>query len=187
MAKSVLLAGALLSAIVASPISAQSEGNEAQEVDYAGFAALTEEVAGIRQERLVPLDLFEAYASKTDTLILDTRSVAAFEQGHIDGAVNLPFSDFTGDKLRKVIGENKDRMILIYCNNNFSDNVSPIPLKKAPLALNIPTFINLVGYGYTNVWELGETVTTADVAWVGTTPMAQFRAQLSQLEKPGQQ
>ncbi|MEE2877433.1 MAG: rhodanese-like domain-containing protein, partial [Pseudomonadota bacterium] len=59
--------------------------------------------------------------------------------------------------------------ILIYCNNNFEDDVEPVMLKRAPLALNIPTFINLVGYGYENVYELGELVSIRDetVNWVG--------------------
>jgi hypothetical protein len=36
--------------------------------------------------------------------------------------------------------------------------------KALPLALNIPTFINLVGYGYRNIWELGEAVDMNDPA-----------------------
>ncbi|WP_272914642.1 hypothetical protein [Aurantiacibacter rhizosphaerae] len=34
------------------------------------------------------------------------------------------------------------------------------------LALNIPTFINLYGYGYRNIGELGEKVALNDVEWV---------------------
>lgn len=34
--------------------------------------------------------------------------------------------------------------------------------QRLTLALNIPTFINLYGYGYTNVYELGEMVATTD-------------------------
>jgi len=34
--------------------------------------------------------------------------------------------------------------------------------KPITLALNIPTFINLVGYGYKNIYELGELVSTLD-------------------------
>ena len=42
--------------------------------------------------------------------------------------------------------------------------------KAAPLALNIPTFINLHGYGYGNVWELADVIGMDDpgVGWVGT-------------------
>lgn len=161
-----------------TPSLAQNAAAEAQEIDYAGFALLTNEVASIRQERLLPLGDFQKFAAEEGTLILDTRSVAAFKQGHVKGAVNLPFSDFTEEKLTEVIGSDKTRKILIYCNNNFSDNAPPVLLKKAPLALNIPTFINLVGYGYTNVWELGDTVTTKDVDWVGTSTQGLFAAQL---------
>jgi hypothetical protein len=59
-------------------------------------------------------------------------------------------------------------MILIYCNNNFSNRRRPVPIKAAPLALNIQTFINLVGYGYANVWELADVVDFTDpaVEWV---------------------
>lgn len=120
----------------------------------------------LRNERLLGQDEFFRQAAAEDALLRDTRSAAAFAQGHIEGAANLPFSDFTDNTLRKLIGANKRRAIYIYCNNNFSDNAPPVPLKKATLALNIPTFINLVGYGYTNVWELGDTLPMAEANWV---------------------
>jgi hypothetical protein len=66
-----------------------------------------------------------------------------------------------------VIGD-KDRPILIYCNNNFSNNRAPVETKMVRLALNIQTFINLVGYGYPNVRELNEVVDFNDpkIGWV---------------------
>ena len=53
-------------------------------------------------------------------------------------------------------------------NNNFTNDVAPVPVKSVRLALNIQTFINLVGYGYENVRELGEAVDFNDpkVRWV---------------------
>ena len=168
MPKSFLLPLVAGMAAIAMPLAAQDAPAEATEVDYAGFEALTTKVAGIREDRLLSLDEFNTRAARKGALILDTRSASAFARGHIEGAVNLPFSDFTEESLAEAIGANKGRAILIYCNNNFSDNMPPVPLKKAPLALNIPTFINLIGYGYTNVWELGDTVSIADVDWVGT-------------------
>jgi len=103
-----------------------------------------------------------------DAILLDTRSAADFARGHIAGAVNLPFSEFTDAKLETVLGENRDRPIFIYCNNNFSDTVAPVMTKRAPLALNIPTFINLHGYGYTNVWELADVMSISDqrLGWI---------------------
>ena len=100
-------------------------------------------------------------------MLLDARSADAFAQGHLKGAVNLPFTDFTDEALRAVIGENPGRAIYIYCNNNFRDHRAPVALKRAPMALNIPTFINLHGYGYRNVWELADVIGSADpgVEW----------------------
>ena len=52
--------------------------------------------------------------------------------------------------------------ILIYCNNNFLNNIQPLTLKSAPLALNIPTFMTLYGYGYKNLYEFGPAVDEND-------------------------
>ncbi|WP_128891105.1 rhodanese-like domain-containing protein [Erythrobacter sp. HKB08] len=154
-------------ALVAAATMAQDAPPNPQ-IDYDGFAQLTNSLGEVRQTRLLDRETFLARAAAEGALLLDTRSAAAFEAGHIEGAVNLPFSDFTSTSLREVIGENPDRPIYIYCNNNFSDNAPPVLAKKAPLALNIPTFINLHGYGYTNVWELGGVMETSEVPWVAS-------------------
>jgi len=137
------------------------------EIDFGGFMDLTDEVFQLREERLLTLEEFNHMANTPNTIILDARSRYAFEMGHIQGAVNLPFSDFTDEKLAELI-PSSDTRILIYCNNNFSDDAEPIPLKRISLALNIPTFINLYGYGYENIYELGvlTETTNADVNWV---------------------
>ena len=159
----VLLALLMLSA--AAPLAAAAPANP--QIDYPGFAALTSEVAGYRAQRLLDWRHFAAMAKRKDVLLLDARSAPAFREGHIAGAINLPLPDFTADSLAAAIGP-ADRPILIYCNNNFSNNASPVPLKRAALSLNIQTFINLIGYGYRNVHELGEVIdfTSAEVPWV---------------------
>lgn len=131
------------------------------QVDYAGFVLLTKDLQEYRSKRLVSLDQFVDLADTGNAIILDTRSAAAFQFGHIKGAINLPFSDFTEEKLRMILGD-KNRPILIYCNNNFRDNIFPVARKSAPLALNIPTFINLYGYGYKNIFELNDVVLMTD-------------------------
>ncbi|MEM7330351.1 MAG: rhodanese-like domain-containing protein [Pseudomonadota bacterium] len=142
---------------------------EPSEVDFAGFMDLSNEVFAYRETRLLSLDDFNTFAADPDTIILDARSAYAYEMGHIAGAVNLPFSDFTDAKLAEII-PSSDTRILIYCNNNFSDDVEPIPLKRISLALNISTFINLYGYGYENIYELAvmTETTNADVNWVSS-------------------
>lgn len=137
------------------------------QIDYAGFQRLTGEVSAYRQDRLVSWSAFAVAARQPGTLVLDARSADAYAAGHIKGAINLPFTDFTASSLERVIGD-RDRPILIYCNNNFANNQPPVMKKAVALALNIQTFINLVGYGYPNVRELGEVVDFNDqkVGWV---------------------
>lgn len=137
------------------------------QIDYAGFQHLTGEVSTYRRERLLTWREFEAAARQPETLILDARSADAYAAGHIKGAINLPFTDFTEESLASVIG-NKDRPILIYCNNNFANDRPPVMKKAIELALNIQTFINLVGYGYPDVRELNEVVDFNDpkIGWV---------------------
>lgn len=135
-------------------------------IDFAGFEALTTEAGFYRASRLVDLATFNAMRADPDTLVIDARSAEAYALGHIDGAVNLNFSDFTDDKLADIIGH-PNRRILIYCNNNFTDNVAPVMLKRAPLALNIATFVNLYGYGYVNIYELdgAYSFTDPEIGW----------------------
>ena len=143
------------------------EATGSAEIDFDGFLELSDEVFELRRERLLTLEDFNAMAAESNTIVLDARSRYAFEMGHIEGSVNLPFSDFTDEKLAEVI-PNKDTRILIYCNNNFTDDAEPIPLKRISLALNIPTFINLYGYGYENIYELGVLTETTnhEINWV---------------------
>ena len=111
----------------------------------------------------------------------DSRSTFRFERIHVKGAKHLAFTDYTQDNLEKVI-PTFETQILIYCNNNFEGNqkdfaskivVRPTPARAAAsqfavqtkplmMALNIPTYINLYGYGYRNVYELHELVKVTD-------------------------
>jgi hypothetical protein len=122
-------------------------------------------------------------SKEENVIILDTRSTYRYDRKHIKGALHLDFTDFTQDNLAKVI-PSFDTKILIYCNNNFDgdeidfatkvvafpknnkkgalDVQRQFALKPISLALNIPTYINLYGYGYQNVYELSELVNVND-------------------------
>ncbi len=157
---------ALTLACLVAPATAQPPRNP--QIDYPGFQRLTAQVGGQRQERLISHSRFREMARDPHVLVLDARSREAFAAGHIEGAVNLPFTDFTAESLAVTIGADRDRPILIYCNNNFRNNTPPVIRKVATVALNIQTFINLVGYGYRNVYELNDVVDFNDpaVGWV---------------------
>ena len=139
----------------------------ASKVDFDAFEQLTKEVNEYRKDRLLNLDDFLKYAQDSNTIILDTRSTEMYNRKHVKGAVHLDFTDFTQANLDRLI-QTTEKRILIYCNNNFDDDEIRfatkmyVPMvkkeKQLTLALNIPTFINLYGYGYRNVYELADLV-----------------------------
>jgi hypothetical protein len=55
--------------------------------------------------------------------------------------------------LKKTLPD-KDALILIYCNNNFTNEQRAFPTKALTASLNISTYIALYNYGYRNVYEL---------------------------------
>lgn len=160
----------MLPLVLAALPAAAQERTANPQFDYAGFSQLVEELGPVREAHRLPWALFAARAKAEGAILLDARSASAFARGHLKGAVNLPFSDFSAETLREVLGADTNRPIYIYCNNNFRDHRPPVILKAAPLALNIPTFVNLHGYGYTNVWELADLIGTTDagVEWVSS-------------------
>lgn len=161
------LALPLALAAFALPAAAQERAAANPQIDYAGFARLVDQLGPVREAHRLPWVDFAKAARGKGALLLDARSASAFARGHLRGAVNLPFTDFTAEALQALIGDNPNRPIYIYCNNNFRDHRAPVALKAAVTALNVPTFVNLHGYGYTNVWELADVIGTADagVEW----------------------
>ncbi|WP_343704915.1 rhodanese-like domain-containing protein [Flavobacterium sp.] len=147
-------------------------------VDYDDFKNLVVNLEKRRAERLVSLDVFLEMAKGQNTVILDTRSDFRFNRKHLKGAIHLDFTDFTQENLLKLIPDTNTK-ILIYCNNNFNGDPIDFASKMAKpaasletqilsnrkpvmLALNIPTHINLYGYGYKNIYELDELVNVND-------------------------
>ena len=155
----VILAFALL---VATPALAKAPPPDNPAIDYPAYARLVGELGPLRAERRLDWAALARQARVRGALLLDARSESAFSRGHLKGAVNLPFADFTAESLKALIGTNPDRPIYIYCNNNFTNDRDPVKTKAAPLALNIQTFVNLYGYGYRNIWELADRIDFAD-------------------------
>jgi phage shock protein E len=165
--RSLALSAALAASLFALPAFA-AEPAENPQIDYPGFVALAGKVEAYREKRRLGWEEFAARARADGAILLDARSETAFAQGHIEGAINLPLPDFTAERLAEVLGPDKGRPVYIYCNNNFADDRVPVVTKKVELALNIPTFINLYGYGYENVWELADVIGTdgPGVNWI---------------------
>lgn len=162
-----LLALAFAAPAFAAPPAQPAVQRDNPLIDYPGFRRLASEVQPYRQSRLIDWAEFDRRRGQRGVLVLDARSESAYRRGHIAGAVNLPLPDFNATSLQRFIGRS-DRPILIYCNNNFLNDAEPVLTKVRPLALNIQTFIHLVGYGYRNVRELNDVVDFNDprIHWV---------------------
>ncbi len=145
-------------------------------VSFEDYEKLMAEAKEHRQARLLSVEDFTELAKQENAVILDARSNTMYTSKHVKGAVNLNFSDFTQETLAEII-PSFDTKILIYCNNNFIDDKQNFPTKKSmpelkgikggsekeiTLALNIPTYLNLYGYGYKNVYELNEILSVND-------------------------
>ena len=176
----ILTASAIL--LVGTSAIAQSKSYPKAKVSFKDFKSLVAQVEPNRAERLIDLDTFQKMSKQPGVIILDTRSTFRFDRIHIQGAKHLSFTDFTQGNLKKAI-PTVDTTILIYCNNNFEGNqvdfaskvALPEPTPRDPIttqfaaqakpvmmALNIPTYVNLYGYGYHNVFELDELVDVSD-------------------------
>jgi hypothetical protein len=140
-----ILAILLFLPAVAEPV------NEA--IDMPGYLRVAAEAATYRESHRVSEEEFIRLAALPDTILLDARSGAKFDQLHIKGAINLAFSDIAVESLARTIPDRNAR-ILIYCNNNFSGAEGPFPSKLPSASLNLSTYIALYNYGYRNVWEL---------------------------------
>ncbi len=156
----------LIASVLFAPLA---NAQESGLIDYRGFVQLAEKIEPYRESRRIDLETFNRMKAEPGTLVLDARSATNYALGHIDGATHLEFTDFSAPKLATVL-PSKTTRILIYCNNNFTNNLSPVVLKAAPLALNVPTFINLYGYGYENVYELSGaySIDAPEIGWTGT-------------------
>lgn len=76
--------------------------------------------------------------TQTGYVILDTREQYEFDQGHIPGAVLLPY-DQVAEKAEEMLPD-KDQLILVYCRSG----------RRSKIAAQA-----LVELGYTNIKEFG--------------------------------
>ena len=146
---------ALFVAALISPVSAQAPDplrNPA--IDMEGYLKVSREAAQHRATRRVTEADFLRMSEEPNTIVLDARSRAKYDELHVKGATHLNFSDITIESLARLI-PGKNTRILIYCNNNFRNAESPFPVKMVTASLNLSTYIALYNHGYRNVYELG--------------------------------
>ena len=137
-------------------------------INYTAFLVQATAAQQVRETHRLSEERFIEVGRSPGVVILDARSKERYDQLHIQGAINIPFPDLSEATLAKMLPD-KNQVILIYCNNNFVNAPKAFPAKRLEASLNIPTFITLHSYGYTNVFELGPLldVTTTQIPFVG--------------------
>jgi phage shock protein E len=146
----------------------KSENIDNPLIDQKGFVEEVGRMSKVRENRRVGLGKFFLMALEPNTIILDARSTDKYNNKHFKGAKHLAYTDFTASALAKTI-PSKDTRILIYCNNNFTNNSEDFATKFSPTSLNLSTFVALSSYGYRNIYELGPALDERDprlfLAW----------------------
>jgi phage shock protein E len=147
--KSILVILAVGSTLVPTALAAPKNPN----IDMPGYLKVAATAASHRELHLVSEAEFIQRSRQPGTIILDARSREKYDLLHIQGAINLSFSDIDVDSLQRVLPD-KNAQILIYCNNNFGGEPIAFPSKMPSASLNLSTYIALYNYGYRNVYEL---------------------------------
>ena len=76
--------------------------------------------------------------SGEDHIILDTREQDEFDEGHIPGAILIPYTEIENKAIEQM--PDKDKLILVYCRSGRRSKIAAESLSKL---------------GYTNVKEFG--------------------------------
>ena len=76
--------------------------------------------------------------SGEEHIILDTREQDEFDEGHIPGAILIPYTEIE-NKAEEILPD-KDKLILVYCRSGRRSKIAAESLAK---------------FGYTNVKEFG--------------------------------
>ena len=95
-----------------------------------GGAASYEQISGAEAKALMD--------SESGYIILDAREQDEYDEGHIPGAILIPYSEIA-DRAEKELPD-KDQLILVYCRSG----------RRSKIAAE-----ELVKLGYTNVKEFG--------------------------------
>lgn len=137
-------------------------------IDYAAFLVQATAAQRVRDTHRLSEERFIEVSRTPGIVVLDARSKERYDQLHIQGAINIPFPDLSEETLARMLPD-KSQVILIYCNNNFLNAPKAFASKRLDASLNVPTFITLHSYGYTNVFELGPLldVNTTQITLVG--------------------
>ena len=99
---------------------------------------IAEEGEKAMYEQITPIDAKKIMDSGEEHIILDTREQDEFDEGHIPGAILIPYTEIE-NKAEEMLPD-KDKLILVYCRSGRRSKIASESLAKL---------------GYTNVIEFG--------------------------------
>ena len=89
-------------------------------------------------EQITPEEAKKIMDSGEEHIILDTREQDEFDEGHIPGAILIPYTEI--ENKAEAMLPDKDKLILVYCRSGRRSKIAAESLSKL---------------GYTNVKEFG--------------------------------
>ena len=92
----------------------------------------------IMYEQITPQQAKKLMETESDYMILDVREQDEFDEGHVEGAILIPYAQINA-KAEELLPDH-DQLILVYCRSG----------RRSKIAAE-----SLVNLGYTNVKEFG--------------------------------
>ncbi|MDX9827282.1 MAG: rhodanese-like domain-containing protein [Spirochaetia bacterium] len=90
--------------------------------------------------RIRPKSLKEMMDAKENLIILDVRTLEEYKEGHIGGALLLPYDQISAATAAKAIGMDKTRTVIVYCRSG----------RRSEIAAQ-----SLASLGYKKIFDLG--------------------------------
>lgn len=87
---------------------------------------------------IVTCDQKDSLVKESNTILVDVREKSEYDQGHLDGAINIPYTEI-GIKIEQYT-KDKDTKIIVYCLSG----------KRSQMAYDI-----LENKGFKNIYNLG--------------------------------
>jgi len=96
--------------------------------------------APVKAAPISPKPARDMLAARKNIILLDVRTFEEFVAGRIEGSVLLPYDEIDAASTARVIGPNKDRTVIVYCQSG----------RRSGMAAS-----TLVSLGYEKVLDLG--------------------------------
>ena len=97
------------------------------------------------QEQITPIDAKKIMDSGEEHIILDTREQDEFDEGHIPGAILIPYTEIE-NKAEEMLPD-KDAQILVYCRSGRRSKIASESLAKLGYT-NVKEFGGIIDWGY---------------------------------------